>query len=225
MTTYNLTVKIDDLILQSGSKDSLCIAKRVNGHYNVIFQNASPVPIGKQKMLIGNNEFSWQDKYQVFLTTNYGVGALVQQSTNPVDIKFGQSSLFKDSQLEAAVTADTSEWDTGSGSGQDSTFAVESCPASLHTGVRASTGGGDWSTIYVDPDVHMTTSRIELTPQNQYIIFWKKITTTEAIIAISTSKGFEWNFPQGKTAKTLRFGFAVPNKQSSQLEEAKWYEM
>jgi hypothetical protein len=123
------------------------------------------------------------------------------------------------------VTADTSEWDLAEGSSPDTTFTVESAPISLHAAVEQSTGGGKYSTIYVDPDIHMGDTRIELTPKNEYLLFWKKITTTEAMLAISTSVGHVWKFAPGKTTKTIRFGYAKPEQPSSALELPSWYEM
>ena len=127
--------------------------------------------------------------------------------------------------MQNAVTADTSEWDIAEGSSADTTFTVESAPISLHAAVEQSTGGGQFSTIYVDPDIHMGDTRIELTPKNEYLLFWKKITTTEAMLAISTTVGHVWKFAQGKTAKTIRFGYAKPNLPSGPLELPSWYDM
>ncbi len=149
----------------------------------------------------------------------------ISHSTTPVDITFGQSAIWADGSLQSAITADTSEWDLADGSSPDSTFTVESAPISLHAAVEQSTGGGKFSTIYVDPDIHMGDTRIELTPKNEYLLFWKKITTTEAMLAISTSVGHVWKFPKGKTSKTIRFGYAKPEAPSSALELPAWYDM
>jgi len=123
------------------------------------------------------------------------------------------------------VTADTNEWDLTDGSSASSTFTVESAPISLHAAVEQSTGGGKFSTIFVDPEIHMGDTRIELTPRNEYLLFWKKITTTEAMLAISHSVGHTWKFAEGKTVKTIRFGYAKANQPSSALELPAWYDM
>ncbi|KAK4183267.1 hypothetical protein QBC35DRAFT_467432 [Podospora australis] len=225
MATYTLNVEIDNRVLALHSKDSLCIAKKVNGTYDVVFQGAAPIPTGDQQLLLGNNTFQWTEEYRVFLTQSFGNGVFISHATDPVDIRFGQSSIWKDGALQPAVTADTSEWDLSEGSSPESTFTVESAPISLHAAVEQATGGGKYSTIYVDPDIHMGDTRIELTPKNEYLLFWKKITTTEAMLAISTSVGHVWKFPQGKTSKTIRFGYAKPEQPSSALELPAWYEM
>jgi len=222
MATYTLNIIIDDAMLAAGSSDSLCIAKKVNGSYNVIFQGASPVPKPDQKLLVTNNTFEWEDDYQVFLTTSFGNGVFIHASTNTVPIKFGELVQFEKGVLQDAVGADTSTWDSQSGA--TSTFAVDGGPVQFHTAVQQSTGGGSFSTIYVDPHVHMGVSRIELTPINKYLLFWKEIQTTEAMLAISTGAGHEWSFPTGKTEKTIRFGYAKPNQPSSATEAPGWYD-
>jgi len=223
MTTYSLNVVIDNAILAFGSMDSLCIAKKVNGTYNVIFQGASPVPKPNQQLLVSNNTFQWVDEYQVFLTNSFGNGVFIHASTNTVPIKFGEIVDFDKGILQDAVGADTTTWDAASGA--TTTFAVDGGPVNCHTAVQQSTGGGAFSTIFVDPHVHMGVSRIELTPHNQYLIFWKEVQTTEAMLAIATGAGHEWAFPSGKTEKTIRFGYAKANQPSSATEAPGWYDM
>ena len=36
---------------------------QVNGSFNVISQNANPIPIGDTKLLMHQNQFTWEDKY------------------------------------------------------------------------------------------------------------------------------------------------------------------
>jgi len=93
MATYTLNVNIDDAVLALHSKDSLCIAKKVNGIYDVVFQGASPVPTGDQQLLLANNMFQWTEEYRVFLTQSFGNGVMISHSTNPVDISFGQAAI------------------------------------------------------------------------------------------------------------------------------------
>jgi hypothetical protein len=224
MTNYNLNIVVDEKILAMHSEDSLCIAKKVNGNFNVIFQGASPIPKPDQQLLVSNNTFQWTDEYQVYLTASYGNGVLIHQSSNQVPIAFGESAIFKDGSLQEAITADTSDWDLADGSGVDQTFVVDGAPTSLHAAVAQSTGGGKFSTIYVDPDIHMAVSRIELTPLNQYLVFWRKITTTEAMLAIATGHGHTWSFALGKTEKTIRFGYGVPNQPKTATEAPGWYD-
>ena len=71
----------------------------------------------------------------------------------------------------------------------------------------------------------MSVRRIELIPHDQYLIFWKEIQTTEAILAISTSVGYEWSFPNGNTDKTIRCGYVKPNQPSNATEALGWYDL
>ena len=81
MATYSLTVLIDSKVLGFGSDDSLCLAKKVNGTYNVIYQHASPRPKVGDVKLAHANTFKWEDKYQVFFTSAYEEGALVSETS------------------------------------------------------------------------------------------------------------------------------------------------
>ncbi len=56
------------------SADSL----QVNGHYDVVFQGAAPVPTGDQQLLLANNTFQWTEDYRVFLTQSFGNGVMVR---------------------------------------------------------------------------------------------------------------------------------------------------
>lgn len=49
----------------------------------------------------------------------------------------------------------------------DGSFAVDGTPTSLHVGVKMSTGGSDYTTIFVDPNIHVTVEKMELQPQNE----------------------------------------------------------
>ncbi|KAI0633776.1 hypothetical protein C8Q77DRAFT_1057829 [Trametes polyzona] len=69
MSTFNLSVTIDTGILptlvQAGYK--LCIAKKVNGAYTVVWQGSN---------ILVNNQFSWTAQYQVFGSIPFKSGAL-----------------------------------------------------------------------------------------------------------------------------------------------------
>jgi hypothetical protein len=66
--------------------------------------------------------------------------------------------------------------------------------------------------------VHMGVARVELTPHNQYLLFWREIQTSEAMLAIATALGHEWSFPRGKTEMTIRYGYAKLNQPSTATE-------
>ena len=79
--------------------------------------------------------------------------------------------------------------------------------------------------IYVDHTVHTEGSHIEITPHDHYIIFWKMLHTKQAMLPISTLDGHEWNFPNGKTVKTIRFGYAEADQPMTATEKPRCNEV
>ena len=75
------------------------------------------------------------------------------------------------------------------------------------------------------PYSHGRVARIEVTPKNQYMLFWKEVHTTEAMFAIATSTGYQWSFGPERTGRTVRFGYFQPNQPSNATEAPDWYEM
>lgn len=57
----------------------------------------------------------------------------------------------------------------------------------------------------------------------QYYLFWKNEIRTEAMYALNADKGTKFSFKPGETSKTLRFGFATPDKPVTALEVPAWY--
>ncbi|TFK32273.1 hypothetical protein BDQ12DRAFT_716514 [Crucibulum laeve] len=96
MAEYTLNVQIDpeDLQTLKESKYNLCIARKVNGVYNVVWSGDA--------QYLANNKFSWVDEYQVFGINKFKAGALVKASTNPHDIESGQTCEMN----EAGVMSD-----------------------------------------------------------------------------------------------------------------------
>lgn len=81
MATYTLTVKIDPAILNLGSKDSLCLARKVNDSYSVICMAAAPTPVAGQSMLLANVTIQWSEEFRVFLTEPVRDGVMVSIPT------------------------------------------------------------------------------------------------------------------------------------------------
>ncbi|KAF7552233.1 hypothetical protein G7Z17_g4457 [Cylindrodendrum hubeiense] len=185
--------------------------------------SASSVPSSGQDSLMDTNTYHWVDQFQVFLTQSFHEGALISEATNSVEIRAGQSSHFKDNMLQPATAADPSIWDTGDGAGPNTSFGVGGIPNTLHAGIKQSTGNGRDSIIYVDPNVHIATGLIQLTPKSSYLCFWKMIHPNETIAHITPSEGFEWSFDPGQTTRTLRFGYEVPDSQSGN-ESPTWFQ-
>lgn len=91
MAKYTLTLVLDNAILGSGSSDKLVIAKKVSGALTTVFTGASPVPAPGFQQLQKSNVFSWEDKYQVFGTVNFGKGVFVRK--NPMTVPASPQNL------------------------------------------------------------------------------------------------------------------------------------
>lgn len=70
MTTYSLTVQIDDVVLRQRSSDKLAIARKVNGSLSAVFD------AHRQGSSI---QFEWSDKYRVFLAYGDRNGVRVRE--------------------------------------------------------------------------------------------------------------------------------------------------
>ncbi|KAG7094772.1 hypothetical protein E1B28_005588 [Marasmius oreades] len=81
---YNLKVYISDECLTKLKEYGyrLCIAKEVNGKFNVVFR-------GVNKLLF-QNAFRFEDRYRVFGTSTFKDGALIEASTKKNAILGGQ---------------------------------------------------------------------------------------------------------------------------------------
>ncbi|KAJ4017763.1 hypothetical protein NW752_001671 [Fusarium irregulare] len=224
MATYNLTLIIDSAILGFQSSDNLCIAKKVNGSFTTVFQDASVKPKrADQTPLLTSNSFEWTDSYRVFCSANYKHGMLVSAATNIVEIGFGQQTTYKDSQFADPKPAGHDQFENSSGEqSYEDSFLANQIPNTLHAAVELKVKS-KWVPVYVDPDNHASTMDKQLTPLNEYVIFWDNRVQTSSMIDISKFHfPFIFSFDKGSKNKTIRFGYAVPDKPSPQ-EAAKFY--
>lgn len=102
--SFSLTVTVNsaDIASLKAAGYKLCLAKKVNGTFNVIWQGGKYVAfprspftsleygVDKAHSFLYRNTFTWSSKYQVFGADNYANGALVQASTEVVAIQFGR---------------------------------------------------------------------------------------------------------------------------------------
>ncbi|KAL1297520.1 hypothetical protein AAFC00_005037 [Neodothiora populina] len=217
MSNYTFTLLIDSLILNEGSSDNFCIAKKVDGTFTTVFQDAAIKPKNTgQKTLITQNDFQWQDRYRVFCTATYTHGMLVRSATNNVEVAFGQETIYQGNTFTDAATANRDDFINASGlqSYQDS-FLAQKIPKTLHAAVECFVGGA-WASVYVDPDNHVGTMDKQLTPMNEYMLFWSSRVQTNSMIDESKFETpFTFNFDNGVKNKTVRYGYATPDKPSA----------
>jgi len=170
--SYTLTVDIDST-QQKILKDAgyqLCIAKLVNGVYNVVF-------LGQQ--FLASNTFQWTEQYQVFATQNFTDGLLVKAATNAVDIACGQTAtLDKEGVFEAA---------TGPDGGN--TFTAVNNYAPIHFGVNL-LNNGTYLPIYVDEN-NTVVGDDTLQPVVKVLVWFDRTLKTGTMFSHSVSLSFE----------------------------------
>ena len=88
MTQRSILVEISnsDLRYLKSGNYALCMAKKVNGIYNVVWQASTGY--------LQNNLLSWTSSYQVFTTASFTPGARVNIEDGPLDIALGQQAAF-----------------------------------------------------------------------------------------------------------------------------------
>jgi len=219
MVKNTLVVRFDHGTLDAASSDSLCISKKVNGVYNVVFDNAAPKPHVGQKKLLTNNTFKFTTEYQVYFTQDYTNDALINSATDPKDIDLGQVVEWKDNDITDPAKADIKVLTVEQAK---SSFAVKNAPKGFHAAVKASTGTS-FSTIFVDPNEHMSGGTITLTPKNEYILYWYNITDTEYIHEVFETDAFKFTFPPGDSTRTIRFGYATQDEPVDGSESPNFY--
>ncbi|KAJ4044314.1 hypothetical protein NW756_004646 [Fusarium oxysporum] len=216
MTSFTLTVAIDKAILNTQSDDKLVIARKVNGTLNAVFDGYSIASSTQWKKLLSTTEFKWSENFKVFLVSSVKPGDSVIANTNEVEIAPDYLSKYANSQLGDA------EKQAAGSFAKPGSFGIADVPMQLHAGVKMSTAGGSWSTIYVDQKSHVGKTKITLQPQNEYFLMWKNEVSTEAIWALSETDGQKVVFANGETSKKIRYGYAKPDAPTPD-EEPSWY--
>jgi len=209
--SYTFTLLIDPTVLsiQPQSSDNLCIAKKVNGKFTTVFQDAAikPKRTGQKTLLLSNN-FTWEDKYRVFATVSYKHGMLVSSATNTQPLAFGEETSYSSNVFTAAKIASTKDFinESGPQSPADS-FLAKKIPSPLHVAVELQSGG-IWVPIYVDPEPHTTEMDHQLTPLNEYMVFWSSSVQTASMIDESRcSQPMTFSYEGNVKAQTVRFGY------------------
>lgn len=84
--TKAVTIQIaaQDLMQLKQAGYQLCVAKQVDGAYNVIWRSSS--------QYLASNQFEWLSQFQIFAANVFQDGILVQPVTNSVDIHLGEEA-------------------------------------------------------------------------------------------------------------------------------------
>jgi hypothetical protein len=144
MGTYSLTVDIDSNQYPTlkASGYNLCIAKKVNGVFNVVWSGAD---------FLQSNYFEWDEKYQVFGQATFKSGALVRSQTLDQDIRFGQTCV-----MEANGTLDPAKGPVD----QSGIFHFQNDYGIIHVGVNSMINGV-FMPVFVSPAVVAGTADLE----------------------------------------------------------------
>ncbi|KAF9455894.1 hypothetical protein BDZ94DRAFT_1241923, partial [Collybia nuda] len=184
-TTYTLHIDLDDTELATlkSSGYSLCIAKKVNNAYNVVWQGIS---------FLSKNTFEWTEDYAVFGQVDFTSGALVSEATNILPIALGEST-----ELDVNGIFQDAQGSPGGGS-----IIVNNNYGSINLGVEAKLGGV-LAPIYVDqlPAVAGTET---LTPIEKVMVWFDRTLTSSTMFTSSVSLSFEIDFT-GITTQTASY--------------------
>src|ERR1700722_3878376 len=183
MTTYALTVVIDSEIYPwLKPYYNLCIARKVNNMYNVVWYGGD---FQIQTVV------TWKEKYEVFGTTTYADGALVQVDTNSEPILFGQTCIF-DGIMEPV---------TGIPVPSSGTFFVEDTEGTMHIGVGQVMSGTMWP-IFVSPSV--VKGLEPFAPLNSVMVWFDKTLKTNTMFSHAISNPIEVVY-NGTTSHTVTY--------------------
>ncbi|KAL1945652.1 hypothetical protein VTO73DRAFT_1654 [Trametes versicolor] len=176
--SFSLTVTVNsaDIAPLKAAGYKLCLAKKVNGTFNVIWQGGN---------FLYRNTFTWSSKYQVFGADDYANGALVQASTEVVAIQFGQT---------ATLDANGSMHPAGGTPNSSGTFRVSNQYGAINIGVNGFLNGV-YAPIYVSPTPFVS-GPVDLTPEEEVLVWFDTTHVTGMMIAESISNSINIDFTQ-----------------------------
>jgi len=206
MSTLQLTVEVDpdQLEFLSNNNYSLCIAKAGSSG-----GPAKPTVIWTGGDILPNNEFQWQDVYQVFGAVSYTVGALVESQTQRRTIQFGQTCTIDKA---GNMTTATGPADPSTGS-----FNVTNSwkrPVNIGASCALMTPG---STTFTPIDFYVSASQvavddvINLTPIDQVSVWFEVEAQTGTMISDITSPKWTVDFT-GSNPKSQTVSYNAAGK-------------
>lgn len=183
-----LVVNIESEILTTLKQSGyvLCVAKKVNDSYTVIWQGI--------EQLLAKNTLQWQPKYQLFGSNSFSSGILVSASTDTQEIQGGQACLLTvDGALESATgSVDSSK-----------PFMMENEYGSIHPGVNIVQPNGDTLPIYVAEGEAIKGS-VSLLPKENLRVWFQQDVVTGTMISKVTGNIIDLDFT-GVQQHTITF--------------------
>ncbi|KAH9851400.1 hypothetical protein C2E23DRAFT_886576 [Lenzites betulinus] len=176
--SYTLTVVVNsaDIPILKAAGYKLCLAKKVNNSFNVIWQGGN---------FLYRNTFTWSAKYQVFGSNDYTNGALVEAATETVNIQYGQTATLDNNGImhNPGGTPDNS-----------GTFHVSNKYGAINFGVNGLLNS-KYCPIYVTPS-QLVSGPVDFTPNEEVLVWFDTKLTTGAMIAESITGSINVDFTQ-----------------------------
>ncbi|KAJ6568851.1 hypothetical protein B0H19DRAFT_938570 [Mycena capillaripes] len=181
--TLHVNVAPDQVQLLKTAGYQLCISKKVNNDYCVVWQGSAFNAV---------NTFQWVEQYQVFASNTFENGALVQATSAPVAIAFGQT----------AILDNTGTMQSATGPVTGGSFSVDNEYQPVNFGVNQQING-KFLPIYVDKTLTVLGDETFI-PITSVLAFFSKELTTSSMYAKATSSSCEVTY-MGTTTNTISY--------------------
>ncbi|THG96720.1 hypothetical protein EW026_g5164 [Hermanssonia centrifuga] len=159
--TYTLTISVnpDDISNLQNAGYRLCIAKRVNNKYTVVWWSGG--------VSTARNTFAWDAEFQVFGALRFQQGLRVRPDTNAQEIKFGQTVVLD---VHGDMQPATGPSD------KSGVFQVQNDHDRICIGVNAKLGEA-WSPIYLSQEP-FAIGVVSLTPVEKVLVWFDTSSST-----------------------------------------------
>ncbi|KAF9456673.1 hypothetical protein BDZ94DRAFT_1275126 [Collybia nuda] len=185
MATYLLNIVIDDAELKAlkSSGYSLCVAKNVNGQFNVVWKGIQ---------FLAFNTIEWTEQYQVFGEIGFTSGHPVKSGTNASSIQYGQTCTLSDLGIMGPAQ----------GPRGGSSFKVQNDFGSINLAVNGMIDG-KWLPVYVDPTPTIT-GAATFKPIVSILVWFDRTLQTSTMFTEAVSTSIEVDYT-GTTSQTLSY--------------------
>ncbi|TFK33675.1 hypothetical protein BDQ12DRAFT_727609 [Crucibulum laeve] len=184
--SYTLVVEIstDQLEVLKSKGFNLCVAKKVNGAYTVIWSRKSDY--------LHKNTFKWDKDYQVFGLNEFKVGSRAEAQTNEVDITYGQTCVLNSVGVMQPATGPI---------GKSGEFYVQNELGKISIGVNQKLNGS-FLPIFVSPTVIAGKASFE--PIDEVKVWLQSHVETSTTITDINEPGIEVTY-SSEISKTVAY--------------------
>jgi len=179
----SLTINIDpeelERLLENGY--NLCLAKKFNNAYTVVFSGEPPSPRAQT--------ITWNETYQVFGASQFLPGALVEAFTSAVHIDLG----------ETATLSQDGILDPAEGDAAGESFYVRNKYAPIVLGVNLQVAGS-YVPSFVTTSVAVVGTQ-EFTPEPKILVWFDRNLRTSAMFSQSVALPYEVDFSERNSAE------------------------